>query len=265
MKNPAMTTEDPVKLVSDLELAFPQHKVDLLETKDPLSIAFESAQQENEESFMSNKGLISFVSEVEGQNRKDVLNSVLIAQLAADKQFPVTDEITPEEMKNWYKEFNRVMRGVGWTIESEEFSKFESSKSVFEMENVILDILGTAIGGSALKIVMKTLEAFKKMSDSDNKLIAFEKNTHTMNKGNFQVGLANQTNESLSLNLTAFTLSTSKMIKQILFFKSSKDETEVNTYSMKYTLNKEVYEQVRDMIIEKLGSNVQSFVTEIEI
>ncbi|QCK15180.1 hypothetical protein [Mangrovivirga cuniculi] len=260
-----MTTDDPIKFVSDLELEFPKQEVNSLEIQDPFSIAFESAQQENEESFMSNKGLISFVSEVEGQNRKDVLNSVLISQLAADKKFPVTDEITSEEMKNWYKEFNRVMRGVGWTIENEEFSKLESSKSVFEMENVILDILGASIGGSALKIVMKTLEAFKGMSNSDNKLIAFEKNTHTMNKGNFQVGLANETNESLSLNLSAFTLSTSKQIKQILFFRSTKDETEVHVYSMKYTLNKEIYKEVRDTVIEKLGNKVQNFVAEIEI
>src|ERR1700741_1147583 len=75
--------------------------------------------KDTEQSFLNAKSLVSFASAVEGQQRKDVLNSVLLAQLAANKHFP--DE---EQSKDWYEHFVSVLNRLGWTIEGKDFTTF---------------------------------------------------------------------------------------------------------------------------------------------
>lgn len=245
---------DHLKFVNDLEVtglkaAFPASRSDEVATANT-----------GEQSFINAKSLVSFVSEVSSQNRQDVLNSVLLAQLAANTKFP-----EEENSLEWYKEFIRVLNNIGWTIEEAQFSRFNSSHSVFEVQNAIIDIITTAFGGVFLPIIKKTLEAIKNLGDSTGKIIAFEKNTHSLSKGAFQIGLANETDSVVVLQLGTFMLTSTSQIKQILFFKSSKDETTLDYNSRKATLNSTIYSKVREAVAEKLGFKAEDFITGIQI
>jgi hypothetical protein len=213
-----------------------------------------------EQSFLNAKSLVSFVSKVNGQKRKDVLNSVLIAQLVANKKFPNEDQIL-----DWYKSFIEVLNNLGWAIEQAEFSEFETSGTIFEVENAIIDILTTAFGGTFITVIKKTLSAIKDLADSNGHITAFEKNTHSMQKGAFQIGLAMEENDTVALQLGTFLLTSDNQIKKILFFKSIKDSTKLNYCSRKGTLNEEIYAKGRDAIVTKLGDRVQEFIAEIDI
>src|SRR3712207_4682897 len=61
-------------------------------------------KEQTEQAFFNDKSLVSFVSEVSGQNRKDVLNSTLLAQLAANKEVP-----DPDKILDWYQKFVDVL------------------------------------------------------------------------------------------------------------------------------------------------------------
>ena len=128
---------DPKRFVADLNLAYPEFTIDSLEPFNPFKSAEEAATSGEEEGYINNKSIISFVSNVSGQNRQDVLNSVLLAQLVADFKVPLTPDITEEQLIQWYEEFIKVLNGVGWVNEKKEFSKFDAGESIFEMENVI--------------------------------------------------------------------------------------------------------------------------------
>ena len=249
-----MKTIDHVRYVNELQLESPKAVFPL--SRDIGDQVVDGVEQ----SFLNAKSLISFVSEVSGQRRNDVLNSVLLAQLAANKKFPDEGQIL-----DWFREFIKVLNNLGWTIEAAEFSNFQSSTTIFEIENTIIDILTTAFGGTFKAVITKTLEAIKNLSDSNGKIKVFEKNTHSLSKGAFQIGLAMEENGTVALQLGTFLLTSSNEIKKILFFKSTKDKTRLDYASRKGTLNEEVYEKIRQPVLDKLGGKVSEFIAEIEI
>ncbi len=248
-----MKTIDHKKYVKDLEIKTPVAGF-------PISRDVMQVSEGVEQSFLNAKSLVSFVSEVNGQRRSDVLNSVLLAQLAANKQFPEEAQIL-----DWYKAFVKVLNNLGWTIEAAEFSSFVSSSTIFEVENAIIDILTAAFGGTFQSVIIKTLGAIKSLSDTNGKITAFEKNTHSLSKGAFQIGLAKEENGTVSLQLGTFLLTSSNEIKKILFFKSSKDKTRLDYTSRQGTLNEEVYNNIRQPVMDKLGGKVTEFIAEVEI
>ena len=251
-----MLTEDLVQYVSDLDVQAPEARFAIFRGDETTPAVKEGEPQ----SFLADKSLVSFISEVSGQNRSDVLNSTLLAQMAANKKFPLESD-----MLQWYDAFIRVLSNIGWTVEGAGISTFESSKDVFEIEQAIIDILTTAFGGSFMPVVLKTLESIKNLGNSDHKIVAFEKNTHTMSKGCFQIALATEKNDSVSMQLGTFLLTSQNKIKKILFVKTKKDKTTLQYTSRRGTLNTEAYAMVRDAVRQKLGANISAYVAEIEI
>jgi hypothetical protein len=248
-----MQTIDVVKYVKNLQIENPVATFPFSKNVAPIA-------EGEEQTFLNAKSLVSFVSEVSGQQREDVLNSVLLAQLAANKQFPEDTQLI-----DWYKSFSKALNNLGWTLEGKEFSTFKSATDIFEVENAIVDILTTAFGGTFKTIITKTLASIKGLSDNNGKITAFEKNTHSLSKGAFQLGLVQVENGTVSLQLGMFVLTSSNEIKKILFFKSSKDKTRLDYCSQKGTLNEDVYSTVREPIVTKLGKKVTDFISEVEI
>lgn len=245
---------DPKKFVALLELDQPSTELNLN--------LFESGLQDMEEgaaeSYVDNKSLVSFVSEVSAQNRKDILNSTLLAQRAADKKFP-----DPVDVIKWYETYIDVLTNIGWVIESQDFSKFSSENTLFEMEDVVISILTAMVGQNYIAIIKSTLDALKSLSDDDNKIKLFESNTHNFQKGNFQIGLANEHNGAVTMQIGAFMVSSTDEIKRILFFNAGKDKSELSYYAIRCTLNDEIYSIVRNDILAKLGNSVSSYIAKL--
>lgn len=253
-----MVTQDIVGYVSNLEVQPPSRRFPLFRSE--ATEAAPPVREGEEQAFLADKSLVSFISEVKGQNRKDVLNSALLAQMAANKKFP--DE---KDMLQWYQSFIEVLSKIGWNIEAAELSTFEASKNVFEIDKAIIEILTSALGGGYMPVIVKTLESIKAMSEDDHKIVAFEKNTHSLTKGCFQIALAIEKNDTVSMQLGTFLLTSTNKIKQILFFTSKKDKTKLQYTSRRGTLNSEAYGMVRDAVLQKLGANINAYVAEIEI
>lgn len=220
--------------------------------------ALESIEDGKPQAFVDHKSLISFVSAVSGQARKDILNSTLLAQRVADHHFPEDQDIL-----KWYKRYMDVMTNIGWTYEQNDFSKYEADHNLFEMESAVVNILTAIVGQNLAVILTSTLDALKSLADDDGLLTAFEKNTHGLQKGHFQLGLAVQENDVVSLSMGAFLLETDSEIKKIVFFKSSKDSTQLDYYAQKCTLNDEIYSLVRNDILEKLGESTKDFIKKL--
>lgn len=240
--------------VSGLDLAAPSsaYPVNKSVVKKPDS--------DQEQSFLNARSLVSFASGVTGSNKQHILDSTLFAQLAANKQFPEEGQSI-----EWYQCFISVMSKLGWIVEDGEISVFDASKGLVEVENVIIDVLTSALGGTYITVITKTLGALKSLSKQDGKIKAFERNTHTQTQGAFQVGLALEENNTVSLNLSTFLLKTTEEIRTILFFKSSKESVHLEYCVRKATLNVEVYEGVSKMISSKLNEMTGQFIAEIDI
>jgi hypothetical protein len=247
--------QDLTSYVNALELALPK------KTYRGLVRGVETVDQGiDDKAYFDNKSIMSFVAGVSPENRQDVLDATLLAQLAAGHLYP-----DPENLKEWYDKYTEVLKNIGWTVQTNEFSEVSSSGSLFEMKNAILGIISAAFGGNYLAIVTKVLDALESLSDSDSKIVAFEKNTHSAGKGTFQLAMADEVNGTVTLHMAGFILSATSEVKHILFFSTTKEKATVSSNSMACTLSKEVYATVRSAVKQKLGDNAQQYIAEIAI
>lgn len=251
-----MMQQDPKSYVAALQLSFPENKY----KSAVRGVPTEPESTDEDKAYLDNKSIVSFVGGVSRENRQDILDSTLLAQLAAGHLYP-----DPQDLKKWYEKYTEVLRNIGWSIQANEFSEVASSGSLFEMKNAILGIVSAAFGGNYVAIVTKVLDALKGLSDSDSKIVAFEKNTHSAGKGTFQLALVEEVNDAVALRMAGFIISTTSEVKRILFFSSKKESATVSSNSMACTLNKEVYATVRNTVKQKLGDKAQQFITEIII
>lgn len=250
MKEIKQYLEDLELSSGDDSISFPQMRSDDLESFDTI---------EGETGVMNFKSLQSFAAGLTKERQDDVLNSLLLAQRAATKAFPNDDQIM-----DWYKKYFEVLDRLGWVFENKEFLKFNSSNNLFEIENALLEILGAALTGNQLAILLKTIESLKSLGSGDKRFVAFEQNTHSLQKGSFQLGVATEENNTLSISACAFILNTRKKILKILFFSSDKDSTDLKYFQSKATLNDSIFADARETIKQRLG-DVSSFVADLEI
>jgi hypothetical protein len=247
---------NPTSYVNELQLSFPEKSYRSL-TRGVETVDTDSSE---DKAYFNNKSIVSFVAGVSPENRQDVLDSTLLAQLAAGHLYP-----DPANLKEWYNKYTEVLTHIGWTVQANEFSEISSAGSLFEMKNAILGIVSAAFGGNYLTIVSKVLDALQSLSDSDSKIVAFEKNTHSEGKGTFQLAMAEEVNGAVALHMVGFILSATSEVRHILFFTSKKEKATVSSSSMGCTLSKEVYATVRNTVKQKLGAKAEQYIAEIVI
>jgi hypothetical protein len=217
-------------------------------------------QDGKDQAMIVDKSLISFVSGLSAENRADILESTLLAQLGANGK--VSDE---KDVIGWYRAYIEILTKVGWTMEGGEVQQFSAKANVVELQTVIIDILKAAFGADFLQIVTRALDGIKSLADSNGKIEAFEKNTHSASNGSFQIGVATQEGDAVSMNLGTFLITSTSRISHILFIKFSKDETGLQYASGKMTLDQKIYENVRTLVQNKLSGRAVEFVTEIPV
>jgi hypothetical protein len=217
-------------------------------------------QDGKDQAMIVDKSLISFVAGLSAENRADILESTLLAQLGANSKVPDQKDVI-----GWYKAYIEILTKVGWTMEGGEVQQFSAKANVVELQTVIIDILKAAFGADFLQIVTRALDGIKTLADSNGKIEAFEKNTHSESNGSFQIGVATQEGDAVSMNLGTFLITSTSRISHILFIKFTKDETDLQYASGKLTLDQKIYENVRNLVQNKLSGRAVEFVTEIPV
>ncbi len=217
------------------------------------------ATTDEDQAAINYKSVQSFVAGLSAERQEDVLNSLLLAQRAATKAYP--DE---NDMMLWYKKYFEVLSMVGWVFENKGFQTFNTKNNSFEIDKVLIEILSTALTGNQVALILKSFEALKSLGDDDKRFQAFERNTHSLTRGNFQLGLASEENGTLSMSSFAFVLTTKKIMTKILFFRSEKDATQLDYCDIKATLINSKYADAREEIRAKLG-DTRAYVADLEI
>ncbi len=211
-----------------------------------------------DQSFFSEKSILSFASQVSAQNRSDVLNTVLLAQMAANKA-------VNNDTLLWYNKFLEILSKTGWIIEGKDLQTYESNSDLFEIQNVIIDILTSVFGSTYIAIIKKTLDAIKGLSDEDKKIKAFEKNTMEASQSYFQIALATEENTVVAMKLGTFVINSFNNITSVLFFKAEKSKTTVQYISKNATFNSDVFAIARGNVTKMLGENLLINIAEIDI
>lgn len=204
--------------------------------------------------------LVTFSKDVPKRGQADVLNSCLLAQLAATKKYD--REKQPEE---WYRFYSDVLSNVGWVMDRFQFQKYQSSSTSFGIDTFMLNLLQSIATGSMGSLMTSAINFMKSLSKTDPRAMLFDSSTRSGKQGNFQLGACYIQSGVLTMGLGCSYFSASSAADSFFFlhFESSDSEAYFSTQDVQ--LNMDVYDQVRDEIIDKLGDRAHRYVADLEI
>lgn len=222
---------------------------------------FESADDEAS-AHLNNRSIVSFVSGVAGQARRDTLNATLFAQLAADYDFP-----RMKDPKGWLNRYTEVLNEIGWNMQGGQERVYSSELNEFDMNKAMLKIMGGALlgPGGQIAVITATLDALKELGENADDIKVFERKLEQLDTTSFQLGLANETDGAVALTISTFEVKTREGSRRILFFRGGKDEIELKYRYTQGTLNEDVYGRVRTDIVQMLGDGAVKAVRGIKL
>lgn len=202
--------------------------------------------------------IVSFMSGVTPERRQDIVNSSLLAQLAAKKK--VTD---PTRVYDWYEAYFDVLMNIGWVVQDKGFAEYHEESQNFSAHEAIMKVAAMLLGPNtaALAVVATTLDALHSMDAGSPWITLFSRESQSADTARFQISLAEQTADGQFLvSLMAFGLKATSSITQVLFFKTTRSAATLRHCSGKVTINVPVLEAVRPAMTAKLAAFANDYV-----
>lgn len=210
--------------------------------------------------FVDKGSVVAFTADVSGQNREDVLNSTLLAQLAADKA-----NNRETDVMGWYAAYSNVLAKVGWVSQGFNWQKYTAKSMSFTMDEAVLEIAEAALTGQEELVVVAAIDAMKKLPKQDGRLQLFNHSASSDTEGNFQISVCTESGGSVAMKTMAFYYDAQQQSTDVLFFNFSSNSTALNQSVVVQDLNTAVYATVRDAVLQKLGANAKNFVLDLDI
>lgn len=196
--------------------------------------------------------LLSFDASVDDQALADVSNSLLLAQLAADKQ--------AEGLSNaqaWLAAFQNVMSTVGWgqtavTVES------QAAKPPVDWKRQVL----SRMADRSVSLASASITAAAALPSASPAILVWNAATTTATATLFSIGVSRRVKGNVLLDLV--TLGGSVNSASPTFLAWSPDYS-LTLCSSRWELNEAVYAKVRQAIINKLGDRIHQLIVPIPL
>lgn len=231
------------------------------ELEDAASPVDQVLSQAKDQAAVVGSDVISFVTGVTAEQRQDLINSALLAQLVAKVEVPDTTNIY-----EWYQAYFSVLKNIGWVVQVDQFAAYRTSSVGFQAHEAIIALATTLLGPGtgALAIVKATLDALKSMDANSPWMTIFNRESQSGKTARFQVTLAEPDDKNgFLVTLMAFGLEAQSTLTQVLFFKFRSSEDVLKHFEGKVSIDAEVLAGVREDIKKKLAEHVANYVRKL--
>ena len=214
-----------------------------------------------EQGFVSGGSVASFTSKLSSVHRSDVLNSTLLAQLAAGKDHNWTTQTT-----EWYKKYVHVLGKIGWVVQDFEFEKYEEDSQTLQVSNAIIDIVKDILSPAEIQGVKRVLEALHSPQNELRWNVFDKKSTGPNNNRNFQVlPCYEDVSGQVVIVLGSFYFTATSREDRWLLFQYNSADVHLFKVTQVATLNEVTFSTVREAIVKKLGNDATTFTGELQI
>jgi hypothetical protein len=203
----------------------------------------------------------SFVDGVTGQQKIDVLNACLLAQLAANARFNRTSQ--PVE---WSNQYGTVLMNIAWVVPTFHFRSLRTSAQRFTIDQVILKLVQSLLSPDQISKLTATMDAMKALEGNDRRFVIFQRNSTSQSDGNFQFNsVGSSADGTLSMKFNAYAFDTNTTVTNVLWFSFSGNSTSLKVSDSTFVLNEQVYARLRDPIVNKLGNRGIDYIGGLEL
>lgn len=250
--------EDAHAFVSSLSLPKPPMQLGFDSSKPPVSLT-----EGIDQSLIVGSDIVSLAKELPEEQRTLVVNSLLLAQLAA------TDFVSKnKDLKTWYDKYFETLEKIGWLIQDFGFTKVNRKGTTVEVHEAIISVATAAFGAgaTALTLVKTALDAMKKMGDGAPWMTVFKRTTENTQLSRFQVTTAEKSaNGGAMISMMTFKLGTKSNVTQVLFFNIKSAKVDFQHASGKVTLEKSLAETLGPKIKQKIENQLANNIASISI
>ncbi|WP_231653024.1 hypothetical protein [Pseudomonas californiensis] len=211
--------------------------------------------------------VVAFAEGVSRQNKEDVKDSLLLATLTANKAF------NPETQGDqWYGKFNETLAVMGWLSSHWRYARYRATQQRFSMDEVGLEILGSAIaaaalpGPASLAMLKVAKDAVTALSAKKEPLRLFEKHSKTHRGGSFRIAsCAESSDGTVTLAMAGVSFQADSEVTNVLFWEWQDSQVETYLGENSLVFNTRVYNGVRDTVQSKLDANAKSAIEAFDI
>jgi hypothetical protein len=208
--------------------------------------------------------LAEFTPAVSPDTRNAVANTLLLAQLAANKAASqATDVFT------WYNTFTGVLGSIGWQSQGIEFQVHTITDRDLDVHKAIIPVITAMLGPAiaAASLVVEILKGLESMNSSSPWITLFSSQSKTVTGAKFQLTYvdADTPGGDPKISLVCFTIKADGAIDQVLFFKFTSQTVELKKGSASLSATTQRLNTDKDAIAARVNAYISSNVQNIAI
>lgn len=219
---------------------------------------------------LCDNAIILFIGQANEQVRKDVTNSLILAQINAEKKVLAFKEKMGSStsvvltMEEWMRVFQETFRHMNWADTGFQVASAAAEGTDLTMDKIVLSII-EAIGTDEEKSKMKkALAVLKRIPQEDDRMQLFNRRTSARDFSQFQAHVVYiDQRGSATMKTTMFAVSTKETVTNVLWFQWKDASTRV--YSAEHTmmLGSSAFDMMRPIIERKIQQINETYVNQI--
>jgi hypothetical protein len=205
--------------------------------------------------------VFSFAQGVTAEVRSAISDSVLLAQLHANKKVSVE-----KDPLAWFRVNTEVLQNVGWMLQDGAWTDYTTQGKASEVHQKIIEVLAVALGPTpaALAIVTSTMTALKAMNPNSPWISIFSHEAQKARMARFQIGLVEKEEaDDIVVSLFAYLIEAQSEITQVLLFKFRQANATFKANSAKVCINRAALDDLGPAIRGRVRSYQISYVSSI--
>ena len=226
------------------------------------SVSVAPAFTGNDQAVVVGSQLAEFTSNVPQSLRAPISNSLLLAQLAANKSVEAGGST-----RDWYAKYLDVLTSIGWVMEQGGAALSEVSGTSAEVHEEIIPLVTAALGGAAAAaLIVPLLEGLEGMDDDSPWITIFERESQRVQANQFQITHVHAPDGAApKMVMVLFGLEARRSIVQVLFFKVSDDDAVFTHGNAHLSIDPGVFDEVAPALARKVGEYAATYVADVEI
>jgi len=204
--------------------------------------------------------LLEFAPATSAPRRAAVANSVLLAQLAANRASLVA---TPQQ---WYEAHNSVLTNLGWSATSFDIIEHEFDNTQAELHSAIIPVITAAFApGVALPgLIVETLKQLDTM-DKSSWIGLFDRESRRFKAQQFQISYSDGDANEQRLNCIGFNLEVMRESDQIAFLRGASEAARFQRLEGQFAISLPLLDHIESDLAAKLRGHVGDYLKSIEI
>ena len=195
-------------------------------------------------------GVFCFAHGVAPEVREAISDSVLLAQLVANKR--VSGE---NKALDWFAAYSYVLQNVGWTLQQSSWMDYTAKGDAVEVHEKVLELMMATLRPSpaGLAIVSATINALNTMKPDSPWNTIFRRESQKGKMVRFQIGLVEQEQTSdIFLSLLGCSIEARNNITDVLSFKLNRAGVVFRANSSKAAINRTLLTDLSPSIRSKI-------------